>query len=439
MSSRNAKANATSTGANLRISASVGLILLFHRLLHRFFIRLRDSLLDASARPFRRRNPRVALALTSSYTPAIGAALSGLLLAVCPKSQLRISIAIYTFTRSLEFAYNAAEEKGIWATRAKPTWFGSWLIMPFTCGQLLHAFVFDRDCFPESFGRFILNRSPEYVAHRPSAFPPDKPWPKDMDIVDALADVSKLRWPAFISPILFPAASQLLPSRKSVHVLTSSAHPAIRHTSCALLHPHDPSCTRTYLKYFLAAFPTNARTFALIYGAFALLSWRSIAADPTKFLNALAARILRISLFVTGAIGTSWASVCLFANYLPRNLLSTQRWFLGGFIGGLWAFAARRGERSNFLYSARLSLDSLWKVGKKRGWWNGVKGGDVLLFAASLALLDSLYATRPTAVKGAMVRRGMDVLRCQTSPSLHQPASEESTKTNADEKDITSE
>ena len=343
--------------------------------------------------------------------------MAGLLLGVCPASQLRVTLAIYTFTRAMEFAYNAAEEKGIWGLNGKPDWVGSWMIMPFTCGQLLHAFAFDRDCFPESYGRFILQRSPEYLQHRPSAFPTGKVWPGDMQIIEGLAEISRLRWPSFVSPILFPAAKQLLPSLAAMSVVTAPAHPSIRHTSCALLHPHDPSCTKTYLKYFLAAFPINARTFTLLYGAFALLSWRSIVADPAKRLNALAARILKMTLFMTGAIGTSWGSICLFANYLPRNLLSTQRWFLSGFLGGMWAFVTRRGERSNFLYSARLSLDSLWKVGVKRGWWKGFRGGDVVLFAASLALINTLYSTRPTAVRGAMVRRGMDVLRGQQAPA----------------------
>lgn len=72
---------------------------------------------------------------------------------------------------------------------------------------------------------------------------------------------------------------------------------------------------------------------------------------------------------------------------------------------------ARKGERGNFLYSARVSIDSLWKVGVKRGWWKGVKGGDVLLFVASLALLDAVYEARPKAVKGAALRKGMGVLR----------------------------
>ena len=283
--------------------------------------------------------------------------------------------------------------------------------MPLACGQLLHAFVFDRDCFPESYGRFILQRSPEYIQLRPADFPPGKLWPATFDIVDALAMISKLRWPAFVSPILFPGKQTLPASLSKIGPITAPAHPAIRHASCALLHPQDPSCTRTYVTYFTKAFPAVVKFFTLIYGAFALLAYKALLKDPMPFLNRLAARILRISLFITGSIGTSWGSICLFNHILPRNFLPTQRWFLGGFIGGLWAYIARHKERGNFLYSMRLSIDSLWKVGRKRGWWRGVKNGDVVVFVASLALINAVYEGRPDAVQGAVIRKGMGMLR----------------------------
>ncbi|KAK3673054.1 hypothetical protein LTR78_007165 [Recurvomyces mirabilis] len=407
--------------ANARIALSFSTILLFHRLLGRFFRQLRTSLLEDGAGPFRERNPGVAKLLTSQYTPAIGASLAGLFLGIAPADQLRMTIAIYVFTRSLEFGYNALEDGGpLWrkdedGKPLRPWWFGSWLIMPFACGQLLHAFVFDRECFPESYGRFILQRSPEYIQLRPKSYPKDgKPWPGTFDIVDGLAELSKLRWPPFISPILFPSTKQTLPSGPAlakVSPITAPAHPGIKHTSCALLHPSDPSCTRTYLKYWATSFPTVARFFALVYGAFALLAYKSFLKAPAPFLNRISRRILRMSVFITGAIGTSWASVCFFSNTLPRNVLPTQRWFLGGFLGGLFAFVARRGERSNFLYSARLSIDSLYKVGKKRGWWKGVRQGDVLLFVASLALLNVVYERRADAVRGAMVRKALSSFR----------------------------
>lgn len=136
---------------NLRLSLSLSLLLLLHRLLFRFFSRLRSNLLTKDAAPFRRRNPRVSRSLTSRLAPAIGASLAGFALGVYPGDQLRITIAIYVATRSLEFAYKALEEDG-WF-KGKPSWWGSWLLMPVATGQLLHAFVFDRDCFPKVYIR----------------------------------------------------------------------------------------------------------------------------------------------------------------------------------------------------------------------------------------------------------------------------------------------
>jgi hypothetical protein len=77
---------------------------------YRFFIRLRESLLSNNARPFRKRNPRIARSLTSKLAPAIGSSLAGFFLAVYPGDQLRVTIAIYILTRALEFGYNYLED-----------------------------------------------------------------------------------------------------------------------------------------------------------------------------------------------------------------------------------------------------------------------------------------------------------------------------------------
>jgi hypothetical protein len=398
---------------NARIALAFSSILLFHRLLFRFFKRLRASLLEANAEPFRKRNPGVTRALTSPYTPAIGASLAGFLLGVSPSDQLRLTIVIYILSRSLEFGYNALAEGGyLWSEeKGRPWWFGSWLIMPFACGQLLHAFVFDRDCFPESYGRFILGKSPEYIQLRPEGFPKDVAWPSTFDIVDALSEIAKLKWPAFVSPILFPnlketlPAIALAPALHKVKPITSAAFPGATHLSCALLHPHDPSCARTYLRYWIAAFPQVAKFFTLVYGGFALLAYKALLKTPGPFLNKLSARILRMTVFITGSIGTSWASICLFNSYLPRSALPTQRFFLGGFLGGLWAFVAADGERSTFLYSARTTIESTYRVGKKHGWWTGVPNGDVLVFVAALALTSAVHEARPLAVNSGIFRK----------------------------------
>lgn len=118
-----------------------------------------------------------------------------------------------------------------------------------------------------------------------------------------------------------------------------------------------------------------------------------------------------MTLFITMAIGTSWGSICLFANLLPRNFLPTQRWFLGGFLGGLWGFVERKGGRGNFLYSVRMSIDSAWKVGKKRGWWKGFGGGDLGVFVAGLMVISAVYERDAAAVQGGIIRKGLGFLR----------------------------
>jgi hypothetical protein len=120
---------------------------LLHRILYRFFVRLRSNLRTDDAKPFRDRNPRVSKALTCRYAPAVGASFAGFALGICPGDRLRITIAIYTATRSLEFLYNVLDEKGL--LEKKPWWFGSWLLMPVACAQLFHAFVFDRETIPK--------------------------------------------------------------------------------------------------------------------------------------------------------------------------------------------------------------------------------------------------------------------------------------------------
>jgi hypothetical protein len=85
----------------------------------------------------------------------LAGSLAGLALALHPADSRRITITIYILTRTLEFCYNLLDDNGYLPTE-KPWWFGSWLIFPLSSAQLLHAFVFDRDCFPKVHCLMIL-------------------------------------------------------------------------------------------------------------------------------------------------------------------------------------------------------------------------------------------------------------------------------------------
>ncbi|KAI1076874.1 hypothetical protein F5B20DRAFT_554116 [Whalleya microplaca] len=409
--------------STLRLSLSLSTILLLYRLLFRFLTRLRTHLLDASAAPFRSRNPRAAQTLTSPYAPAVGASLAGLALGIYPSQQLRVTVAIAAIFRALEFGWNLCEDEGLiwgWKARAggkgmtkreRPWWFGSWMLQPLAFGQLLHATVFDRESSPVALVDFIWKNTSTYLHSAPQNLPAGISWPNAWDIADNLAEMAKLNWPSFISPTLFPDQPTLPPSLSAVAPLTAQAHPLITSLSCATLHPSDPSCLRTYLTFWVRSFPRTGRFFLLFYSALLLPRYKMLYNAPLQLLHRLLARALRMSTFATGAISTAWASICFLQTWLPRTFLPTQRFFLGGFLAGLWAFVERREGRGVFLYSARASVDSLWKVGVKRRWWRAMRGGDVWVFVLALAISGAVYERDARAIRERNWRRGISWVR----------------------------
>lgn len=219
----------------------------------------------------------------------------------------------------------------------------------------------------------------------------------------------------FISPTLFPNKEDTIPlSVAAISPLASGAHPLITSLSCATLHPSDPSCSRTLLTSWLRTFPPLTRFFLIFYSALLLPRFRSLYHFPVSTVNRLLTRAVRMSAFLTGSISTAWASICFFQSWFPRGFLPTQRFFLGGFVAGFWAWLERKNGRGVFLYSARASVDSLWKVGVKRRWWRAMKGGDVWLFVVAMALTGVVYERDARAVREANWRKGISWVRGET-------------------------
>ncbi|KIX02410.1 uncharacterized protein Z518_08351 [Rhinocladiella mackenziei CBS 650.93] len=375
-----------------RMAFSLSSLLFLHSVLFRLFARIRQQLLHEKVRSIKQRYPKIYAALTSRIAPAIGASVSGFALGICPSDQLRVTIAIYVACRALEIGYAAIKHTAL--TKQKPAWLGSWVLFALSQGQLLHAFVFDRDCFPEAYGSFILGYTPEYIQRRPADLSPKVSWPHAYDIVDALAQMARLRWPPFVSPILRPNDPKTLPRgiNPVVSQITSRAHPATQHLSCALIHPSDPSCFMAYLRHNLISFPQLAKFYTMYYGAFSLLRMKKWVDSPLASLNRLSESILRSTMAISGSIGAAWGSICFFQAIFPRYFLPKFRFVLGGLLGGLFQLFDRTpAGHMNSLYAARTSVDSLWKVGVKHGWWRPIRGGDVWLFVAGLALVNVVY------------------------------------------------
>lgn len=394
---------------NFRLSLSLSLVLLFHRLLYRFLVRLRANLRTDNAQPFRMRNPRISKALTSRYAPAIGASLAGLALGICPQNQLRMTITIYATTRSLEFLYNVFEENGWFEKR--PWWFGSWLLMPVSCAQLFHAVVFDRETSSKWLPSVILWLSPSYIRDRPVTLRADHHWPDKYEIIDSLAEIANLRWPPFISPILHPSNPNTLPAAvQSISPITGPAHPSISSLSCALLHPKVPNCSTAFLHHILLSVPPLARLLTIITLALSVFKFKLILANPVSSASLLSQRIIKFTAVFAAAAGSLWGSLCLFHAILPRTVLPTKRFFISGALGGL-PFAFLSSSRTTYLAFFRAAIDSAWKAGAKSGLWNGRKGGELWLIVLSWAVMGAVLEARPTAVQGKGFRKGLTWLR----------------------------
>lgn len=132
--------------------------------------------------------------------------------------------------------------------------------------------------------------------------------------------------------------------------------------------------------------------------------------------------------YLAGAVGGLWAFVQAFGSPAPpgaRKLTTSTTAIEEKYDGDATVTtttttttpdplrAVRRATgRAAFLYTSRMAFVSLWKVGVKRGWWKGVKNGDVVLFVLALAALGAVWeAGGEMAVSEGYVRKGLEVLK----------------------------
>ncbi|KAJ5725570.1 uncharacterized protein N7483_006927 [Penicillium malachiteum] len=394
---------------NFRLSISLSLLLLLHRLIYRFLARLRSNLRSDDARPFRERNPHISRALTSRYAPAVGASLAGFALGGCPQDQLRLTAAIWTSTKSLEYLYDALDINGLLGKC--PWWFGSWLLMPVSCAQLFHAFVFDRETTPKWFEVVVRRLSMGYIQDRPASLSADVAWPEKEQIVDSLSSIADLRWPSFVSPILHPNDPNTLPAAvKAISPITGPAHPSIANLACALLHPSLPGCSTAFLHQILLSVPRVARLIGGVVLVYGLIGFKRIKAQPLAAISGMLKKVLVMTTILSTSLASLWGSVCLLNNRLPGSTLPTKRFFLSGAMGSL-PFLLLSSNRGLFTYFFRAAVDSAWKTGVKRKLWKGTRRYELTVFVLSWALMGSILDSTPDAVQGGGVRKALSWLR----------------------------
>lgn len=248
-------------------------------------------------------------------------------------------------------------------------------------------------------------------------------------MVDSLGTIANLRWPyvstvlfssyivliynysPFVSPILHPSNPNTLPEAvKSIAPITGPAHPSITSLSCALLHPGVPSCSTAFLHHILLSVPRLARFITTVTLALTILRFKAFAAQPLASLSAISKRIITLTAVLSTAVGSAWGSLCMWNTLLSRTTLPTKRFYLSGALGGL-PFAFLANNRSTALYFFRAAIDSAWKTGVKRGFWKGVKGGDLWIVVLSWAVLGTILESYPEAIEGRGIQKGLAWLK----------------------------
>ncbi|EST09712.1 Transmembrane protein [Kalmanozyma brasiliensis GHG001] len=340
-------------------------------------------------------------------------------LAAFPIPSLRRSMALWLGTKAIENLYTHLRSIKSRTVAWIPNWIGGGFFYALSNGQLLWTFLFEPSCFPTSYGRVILARSTSYIPPRPAGLPTSIPWPAPRDIADTIATLStptstSAAYPGFKAPVLSGLTPAKYPTTR--HALINPildyapAHPAHTRLLCAILHPTEPSCSRNFLSFFAREWQASAKFVAAFTALTQLLSYKKVLKDPETALFRFALAVVQGATVISGSIGTAWGLTCFFQQYLPRTFLPTTRYFLNGFLSSVFILAVPKARRAQLgSYVTRQSLDAAWGVGKRRGWWNGVRQGETVLLALGLATLTSLYETRPEAVESS-VRKSIGLL-----------------------------
>jgi len=185
--------------------------------------------------------------------------------------------------------------------------------------------------------------------------------------------------------------------------LISSAHPAIKQLSCALIHPTKVSCARAFITSLLSQSQKNCRIIFALYAVTSIPRYRILKTKPIEAIINLFYRALKTSTFVTLSIATTWSSICYIQRWLPVSVLAQKAFYISGFLGGLSAFIDRRVNRTLYLDAARNAAIAWWRnYGATRNTTYSkstlVSSADVILFTLSIAILNILYEIRPAAI-----------------------------------------
>ncbi|KAK4054664.1 hypothetical protein OIO90_003476 [Microbotryomycetes sp. JL221] len=344
--------------------------------------------------------------------PFVAAMLASPTMLLESRGQRRVTLALYALTRGLHVVVNVAQNKGL-APKEQKWWFGGHLIFALSNAQLLHSFVYDVNAFPAQYGNFILRYSKAYLPVKPASLSAGAPWPNPRQLVDAIEAASRDKWPAYSTPLLHGnnAYKSILSNETLRHVLpvlTEKAHPAHERLSCAILHPEERRCWRVFERFVRGEFVGASKFFGALALVGMLTRWKKLLRQPEELIYNATLSTLSSSAFLSLSLGTAWGTICAFQHYIPNKLLPTKRFYIQGFLAGLWVSlvpAARRVDLG--LYSMRIALQCAWDVAVSRNRVKNIPGGELLYLSFAMGVLMSCHDLNPALLKSRLVKASL--------------------------------
>lgn len=169
---------------------------------------------------------------------------------------------------------------------------------------------------------------------------------------------------------------------------------------CSVVHPRVPhSCNSNVFWQYLHGLKSGFPVYAAVH-TFALLSFRlkHLIRDPVPTLTQYALSIFYSTNFITSFQAIFWWFFCHTRKALGRdtNLSTYSASFFAGF-SLLWERASRRPELALFVVPR--SLDSIWKLLKKRGYVRDIPYAPIGLFSLSMGAMMTFYQHEPEMIK----------------------------------------
>lgn len=309
-------------------------------------------------------------------------------------------IALYAASWAVEYLYNYLDDEGY--LEFKPRILGSWALFPFAFSQLFYTFIMHPDCCPPLFSRLMLRMSDGYIPLAPAGFPAGEAgnWPSSRETIDSLAQISLLKYPKFVSPLMFPEISTLPAELASIEPVIGLAHPSMKTLTGALMHPTEPSEFRTYTEFILSNSGAVSKYVFALYAAISLLGRKKTNFPLIAVLGSVLAKTIRTTIFIVMTTASAWLGIGLSQQLLSNRLMPVFRYRIIGFLAGLWAFVDQVNGQFRFTYATRMAIMSYWRMLVKQRRIKPIPHGEVALFAAAFAAVMTIFDIAPHSIPG---------------------------------------